>query len=57
MTKQKTAKAPKTLTREQQLERENELLRLEVEYLKKCRAHGISPWNLSTKSKPGSSKN
>jgi transposase len=33
----------KEMTREQQLERENELLRLEVEYLKKLRAFQMDP--------------
>jgi transposase len=33
----------KEITREQQLERENELLRLEVEYLKKLRAFRMDP--------------
>jgi len=31
------------MTREQKLERENELLRLEVEYLKKVRAYQMNP--------------
>ena len=57
MTKQKTTKSPKTLTREQQLEEELNLLKLEVAYLKKCHAHGITPWNLKANSKPKSSKN
>ena len=57
MTKLKTSKQPKTLTREQQLEEENRLLRIENEYLKKCHAHGISPWNQRIKSKQESSKN
>lgn len=46
----------KTLTREQQLEEENKLLRIELEYLKKCRALGIQPWDHLTKSKQKSSK-
>ena len=33
----------KEMTREQKLERENELLRLEVEYLKKLRAFQMDP--------------
>lgn len=33
----------KEMTRVQKLERENELLRLEVEYLKKVRAYQIDP--------------
>ena len=33
----------KEMTREQKLERENELLRLEVEYLKKLRAFQMNP--------------
>lgn len=57
MTKLKASKQPKTLTREQQLEEEIKLLRIENEYLKKCRAHGITPWSQRTKSRPESSKN
>lgn len=36
-------KTPKEMTYEQKLERENELLRLEVEYLKKLRAFQMDP--------------
>jgi transposase len=36
-------KTPKEMTYEQKLERENELLRLEVEYLKKLRAFRMDP--------------
>ena len=57
MTKSKASKPTKTLTREQQLEEENRLLRIENEYLKKCHAHGITPWNQRIKSKQESSKN
>ena len=57
MTKLKASKQPKTLTREQQLEEELKLLRIENEYLKKCHAHGITPWSQRIKSKQESSKN
>lgn len=57
MTKSKVSKQPKTLTREQQLEEEIKLLRIENEYLKKCHAHGITPWSQRIKSKQESSKN
>ncbi|MFC2947071.1 hypothetical protein [Virgibacillus sediminis] len=40
--KNKTSKHGE-MTREQKLERENELLRLEVEYLKKLRAFQMDP--------------
>lgn len=45
MSKDNTSKQPKTnvMTREQELERENELLRLEVEYLKKLKAFQMDP--------------
>jgi len=36
-------KTDKVMTYEQKLERENELLRLEVEYLKKLRAFQMDP--------------
>ena len=51
MTKAKQSKQSKTLTREQQLEEENKWLRIEIEYLKKCQAHGIAPWSHTIKSK------
>ena len=57
MTKTKTSKQSKTLTREQQLEEEIKLLRIENEYLKKCHVHGITPWSQRIKSKQESSKN
>ena len=57
MTKLKSSKETKSLTREQQLEEENKLLRIEIEYLKKCHAHGIAPWSQKIKSKQESSKN
>lgn len=57
MTKLKATKQPKTLTREQQLEEEIKLLRIENEYLKKCHAHGITPWSQRIKSRQESSKN
>ncbi|MBC9720923.1 MAG: helix-turn-helix domain-containing protein [Lactobacillus sp.] len=57
MPKLKASKQPKTLTREQQLEEEIKLLRIENEYLKKCHAHGITPWNQRIKSRQESSKN
>jgi len=57
MLKLKASKQPKTLTREQQLEEEIKLLRIENEYLKKCHAHGITPWNQRIKSRQESSKN
>lgn len=57
MTNSKASKQPKTLTREQQLEEEIKLLRIENEYLKKCHAHGITPWNQRMKSRQESSKN
>lgn len=43
--KNNTSKRPKAneMTREQELERENELLRLEVEYLKKLKAFQMDP--------------
>ena len=41
--KSKPQKPNSELTREQELERENELLRLEVEYLKKLRAFQMDP--------------
>ncbi len=41
--KSKPRKPISELTREQELERENELLRLEVEYLKKLRAFQMDP--------------
>lgn len=41
--KSKPGKSNRELTREQELERENELLRLEVEYLKKLRAFQMDP--------------
>jgi len=41
--KQKPIKPEKTLSREEQLERENELLRLEVAYLKKLKAFQENP--------------
>ncbi len=37
MTKNKSVKQLNTMSREEQLERENELLRLEIAYLKKFR--------------------
>ena len=51
MTKLKSSKPSKRLTREQQLEEEIKLLRIENEYLKKCQAHGIIPWSQKIKSK------
>lgn len=39
----KTCKQNSEMTREQKLERENELLRLEIEYLKKLRAFQMDP--------------
>ena len=57
MTKVKHSQQPKVLTREQQLEEENKLLRIEIEYLKKCHAHGIAPWSQRIKLKQKSSKN
>ena len=57
MTKLNSSKEAKVLTREQQLEEENKLLRIEIEYLKKCHAHGIAPWSQKIKSKQESSKN
>ena len=44
-------KEEKEMTREQKLERENELLRLEVEYLKKLRAFQMDPENYLEKHK------
>lgn len=44
-------KEKKEMTREQKLERENELLRLEVEYLKKLRAFQMDPENYLEKHK------
>lgn len=41
--KHKKKQKTNDMTREQQLERENELLRLEVEYLKKLRAFQMDP--------------
>ncbi|MFJ5762795.1 helix-turn-helix domain-containing protein [Neobacillus sp. NPDC093182] len=41
--KNKKSTEPKEMTNEQKLERENELLRLEVEYLKKLRAFQMDP--------------
>lgn len=41
--KKKPAKADRTMSREEQLERENELLRLEVAYLKKLEAFQENP--------------
>ncbi|MGX7203923.1 hypothetical protein [Enterococcus pingfangensis] len=42
MTKKKKKQAPKkSLTREQELERENELLRVELAFVKKLRALGM----------------
>ena len=41
--KTKKQRPKKEMTREQKLERENELLRLEVEYLKKLRAFQMDP--------------
>ena len=57
MTKLKASKPSKTLTREQQLEEEIKLLRIENEYLKKCHAYGIAPSSQRIKSKPESSRN
>lgn len=57
MTKVKHSQQPKVLTREQQLEEENKLLRIEIEYLKRCHAHGIAPWSQRIKSKQKSLKN
>ena len=57
MTKTKASKPTRTLTREQQLEEEIKLLRIENEYLKKCHVHGITPWSQRIKSKQESSKN
>ena len=57
MTKLKASKQPKTLTREQQLEEEIKLLRIENEYLKKCHTHGIMLWSQRIKSRQESSKN
>ncbi|MFS0821433.1 helix-turn-helix domain-containing protein [Bacillus sp. 1P02SD] len=42
-TMSKNKKSDKEMTNEQKLERENELLRLEVEYLKKLRAFQMDP--------------
>lgn len=56
MIKLNSSKEAKVLTREQQLEEENKLLRIEIEYLKKCHAHGIAPWSQKIKSKQESSK-
>ncbi|MEK5429645.1 hypothetical protein MKY88_02170 [Lysinibacillus sp. FSL R7-0073] len=41
--KNKPVKQPNTLSREEQLERENELLRLEIAYLKKLNAFEANP--------------
>ena len=41
--KRKAYKKDRKLTREEELEQENELLRLEVEYLKKLRAFQMDP--------------
>ena len=57
MTKLKATKPTKILTHEQQLEEEVKQLRIEIEYLKKCNAHGITPWSQRIKSKQESSKN
>lgn len=57
MKKTSQLKETKLLTREQQLEEEVKLLRIEIEYLKKCRAYGLEPWSQRIKSKPKSSKN
>ena len=57
MKKSKLSKGTKILTREQQLEEEIKLLRIENEYLKKCHAHGITPWSQRIKLKQKSSKN
>ncbi|SES46248.1 hypothetical protein [Psychrobacillus sp. OK032] len=42
-TKDTAIKVEKTMSREEQLERENELLRLEVAYLKKLKAFRENP--------------
>ena len=42
-TKDTAIKVEKTMSREEQLERENELLRLEVAYLKKSKAFRENP--------------
>ena len=43
MSKKPKAKTEKIMSREEQLERENELLRLEVAYLKKLKAFRENP--------------
>jgi transposase len=50
-TMSKNKKSDKEMTYEQKLERENELLRLEVEYLKKLRAFQMDPVNYLEKHK------
>lgn len=50
-------KAEKTMSREEQLERENERLRLEVEYLKKLKAFRENPDAFLEKHKPQSPLN
>jgi transposase len=49
--KQKRAYRKKPMTREQELERENELLKIEIEYLKKLQAFQQNP-DLLGKRKP-----
>jgi transposase len=53
----KNQKKVKVLTREQQLEHENELLRAELAFIKKLRASGINIPDRLMKSKPESSMN
>lgn len=55
--KPKKQRIVKELTREQQLEHENELLRAELAFIKKLRASGINIPDRLMKSKPESSTN